>query len=149
MFQVQSAGFLLLGLSRAFLKNNSATTPNLQANYHTSRNNRRSALDSISSLKRFSARGRCPTYVGYANRNSLAASKNTSPILWMIGACSRCRTYIASTRRLLHSRRSRMFPKTSSTNSSNLLAGMTGGLAFSNGRMNSYNEEIRWVGPIK
>lgn len=101
---------------------------------HTSRNTLRSPFASISSFNLFSAPGNCPIYVGYANRNSLAALRKISPIFETTSPCSRCRTYIVSSRFRLHSRKSRMLPKTSSINSW-APPGMTGGFAFRRGRM--------------
>ena len=84
---------------------------------HTSRKTLRSPLASISSFNLFSAPGNCPMYVGYANRNSEAALRNISPIFEITSPCSRCRTYIVSSRFRLHSRKSRILPNTSSMKS--------------------------------
>jgi hypothetical protein len=101
---------------------------------HTSRNTLRSPLASISSFSFLSAPGNCPMYVGYANRNSVAALRKISPIFEITSPCSRCRTYIVSSRFRLHSRKSRILPNTSSMKSWTPPC-MTGGFAFRRGRM--------------
>ena len=84
--------------------------------------------------------------MGYANRNSVAASRKMSPTPWMIGACSRCLTFKTSRSLRLHSRRSRIFPKTSSINSSTSLGLITGGLELRRGRMNSCGDFSKIIG---